>query len=101
MRATAAFRREVRRAMKAKGAYEIRNAFPSNGRTILHKSTYPGVAYQVSWLDDDGPVGHAEAQGLDDAIDRVWEDLLTSTKQRFGWKRPTWNPSNVRRIAKL
>jgi len=79
-----AFTREVKKVMRSKGVYEVRNAFPNGGKTILHKSTRPGVAYQVTWIDNRGPSGHSDQKTLDSAIKRVWEDVHASVKRRFG-----------------
>ena len=83
-KAKAAFAKEVKRAMKSRGAYQIDSQFRrANGVIIIHRSTRPGIAYQVSLVDDQGPSGHMDAKSLDSAIKYAWDDVSREEKRRF------------------
>ncbi len=78
------FKKHVKRAMDKDGAFEIRSQFEHwGGSIILHKSTRPGVAYQVTFVDRLGPSGHSDAPSLDAAIKRAWEDVHPKEKKKF------------------
>ncbi len=78
------FRRTVKAAMSSKGAFEVRSQFEAQGgKIIIHKSTRPGVAYQVTQIDSRGPSGHSDAGSLDDAIKRAWDDVHPREKAKY------------------
>lgn len=80
----AAFGRAVKKAMRSKGAFEVRSQFEhQGGKIIIHKSTRPGVAYQVTFIDRRGPSGHSDARSLDAAIKRAWEDVHPKEKAKY------------------
>lgn len=61
------------------------NGFANNGYTIVHRSTKrkPGVPYQLTWMDDAGPVGDTEPKTTHAAAERVWEDLTGEQKAHW------------------
>jgi hypothetical protein len=83
-RAKRAFVSSVRFGLERDAIYELRNSFPNNGRTVIHRSTRPGVVWQVTWLDDAGPVGHSDQQTIEGAAKRAWEDAHPVERARFG-----------------
>jgi len=42
-------------------------------RVSLTHSTYPGVKYQVTRWDEEGPFGHRDASSPKSALDEMWE----------------------------
>ena len=86
----AAFRRAVKERMRSKGAFEVDSQFERQaGKIIIHKSTRPGIAYQVTQIDNRGPVGHADAKSLDDAILRAWDDVHPREKAKYAQAQQT------------
>lgn len=78
------FAQKVKRAMRSKGVYEVKSQFESQGgKIIIHKSTRPGVAYQVTQIDNRGPSGHHDSHDLNDAIKEAWLDVSRAEKRKF------------------
>lgn len=74
----------VRRTMRSKGAYTARSQFVNfGGSLVIHRSTRPGVAFQVTQLDSRGPSGHADARDLETAIKYAWQDLHPEVRASF------------------
>lgn len=78
-----AFVKAVCRSLKSSGIYSLRNSFPNHGRTVIHRSTRPHVVWQVTFLDDAGPVGHSDQQTMQDAAERAWEDAHPTERAKY------------------
>ena len=81
-RSIARLRASIGAAVAGDGAFETPNGFPRGGRSIVHRSTQ-GARWQLTWIDDDGPVGHTEPPSLSAAAERVWEDLTQDQRQHW------------------
>lgn len=78
------FSAAVKKAMRSAGAFEVRSQLErQGGKIIIHKSTRPGVAYQVTQIDNRGPSGHTDSRSLDAAIKRAWEDVHPKEKAKY------------------
>lgn len=73
----------LKRALASKGALRAPNQYPDGGYLIVHRSTRPGVAFQVSHFDRRGPVGHMDAGSLEKAVKYAWEDLSRTEKAKY------------------
>ena len=49
-------------------AIKFGNHYDPNKYGVIHRSTYPGVTWQLSRFDEHGPWGHSDHDTLDDAI---------------------------------
>lgn len=79
-----AFAQAVSSAMEREGVFEVRSQFErQGGRIVIHGSTRPGIAYQVTFIDREGPSGHSDARSLDAAIKRAWEDVHPDEKAAY------------------
>lgn len=50
----------------------VRPKMPGTRVSLTH-STYPGVKYQVTRWDEQGPFGHTDAQSQKTAVNSMWE----------------------------
>lgn len=75
-------RRRIEAALARGEAFSTPNAFARGGTTVVHASAKgkPGVALQLTWMDEDGPVGDTEPPSTQAAAERVWEDLTSDQR---------------------
>lgn len=59
-------------AFERRGAIALPARDPTWTRVSLTHSTYPGVKYQVTRWDEQGPVGHLDASSKQSAVDEMW-----------------------------